>query len=288
MIPGPFEYHRPGSVDEALALLAQHGEDGRVIAGGHSLVPMMKLRLAEPAHLIDLRNLGELRGIREADGGLEIGAMTTQHEIVDSELLQALCPILRETALLIADPQVRYCGTLGGNVANGDPGNDMPAVMQCLGASYLLRNAGGAREVAARDFYEGAYFTALGEDEILTAVRIPRPPAGQGQAYEKLKRKVGDYATAAAAVVLSLDGGTCSQAAVALTNVGQTPIFVEAAGQALLGGPVDAAAIAEAARLAREAADPVEDLRGPADFKRHAAGVMVQRALERARDRAQA
>ena len=152
MIPGSFEYHRPSSVDEALALLAQHGEDGRVIAGGHSLVPMMKLRLAAPEHLIDLGRLSELRGIREADGRIEIGAMTTQHEIIASELLQAACPILRETAELIADPQVRYCGTLGGNVANGDPGNDMPAVMQCLGASYLLRNASGSREVPARDF----------------------------------------------------------------------------------------------------------------------------------------
>ena len=287
MIPGPFEYHRPGSVDEALALLARHGEDGRVIAGGHSLVPMMKLRLAAPAHLIDLRNLAELGGIREADGSLEIGAMTTQHEVIESELLQALCPILRETALMIADPQVRYCGTLGGNGANGDPGNDMPAVMQCLGASYLVRNAGGQREIPARDFYEGAYFTALGEDEILTAVRIPRPPEGQGQAYEKMKRKVGDYATAAA-VALSLDGGTCSQAAIALTNLGQTPIFAEAASQALVGSGLDEAAVAEAVRLAREAADPVEDLRGPADFKRHAAGVMVQRAVARARERASA
>ncbi len=288
MIPGSFDYHRPSSVDEALALLAQHGEEGRVIAGGHSLVPMMKLRLAAPEHLIDLGRLAELRGIREADGAIEIGAMTTQHEIVGSELLQAVCPILRETALLIADPQVRYCGTLGGNVANGDPGNDMPAVMQCLGATYQVRNAGGAREIPARDFYEGAYFTALSEDEILTAVRIPRPPAGQGQAYEKLKRKVGDYATAAAAVVLSLDGGSCSQAAIALTNVGQTPILAEAAAQALVGSSLDEAAVAEAVRLAKEATDPVEDLRGPADFKRHAAGVMVQRAVARARERASA
>ena len=286
MIPGPFEYHRPGSVDEALALLARHGEDGRVIAGGHSLVPMMKLRLAAPEHLIDLRNLAELRGIREAEGSLEIGAMTTQYEIIESELLQALCPILREAVVLIADPQVRYCGTLGGNVANGDPGNDMPAVMQCLGAGYLVRNASGQREIPARDFYEGAYFTALGEDEILTAVRIPCPPEGQGQAYEKLKRKVGDYATAAAAVVLSLDGGTCSQAAVALTNVGQTPIFAEAAARALVGTSLDEAAVAEAVRLAKEAADPVEDLRGPAEFKRHVAGVMVQRAVARAHARA--
>lgn len=288
MIPGSFEYHRPASVDEALSLLATHGEEGRLIAGGHSLVPMMKLRLAAPEHLIDLRDLADLRGVREAGGVIEIGAMTSQHEIVESELLQGLCPILRETAVLIADPQVRYCGTLGGNVANGDPGNDMPAVMQCLGASYLVRNASGEREIPARDFYEGAYFTALGEDELLTTVRIPQPPAGHGFAYEKLKRKVGDYATAAAAVVLTLDGGSCGQAAVALTNVGQTPIFVEAAGQALVGTGLDDAAITEAARLASEAADPVADLRGPPEFKRHTAGVMARRAIARARDRAAA
>lgn len=286
MIPGSFEYHRPASVDEAVALLAEHGDEGRVIAGGHSLVPMMKLRLAQPSHLVDLRDLAELRGIREAEGAIEIGAMTTQHELIESELLQGLCPILRETALMIADPQVRYCGTLGGNVANGDPGNDMPAVMQCLDASYRLHSSGGAREVAARDFYEGAYFTALAEGELLTAVRIPRPPAGQGYAYEKMKRKVGDYATAAAAVTLSLDGGSCSQAAIALTNLGQTPILAEAAEQALIGSRLDEVAIAEAARLAGEAADPVEDLRGPAAFKSHAAGVMARRAIERARDRA--
>ena len=288
MIPGPFEYHRPASVDEALSLLATHGEEGRVIAGGHSLVPMMKLRLAAPEHLIDLRDLADLRGIREGGGVIEIGAMTSQHEIIESELLRGLCPILRETAGLIADPQVRYCGTLGGNVANGDPGNDMPAVMQCLGASYLVRNASGEREIPARDFYEGAYFTALGEDELLTAVRIPQPPAGHGFAYEKLKRKVGDYATAAAAVVLTLDGGSCGQAAVALTNVGQTPIFAEAAGQALVGTSLDDTAIAAAARLASEAADPVADLRGPPEFKRHTAGVMTRRAIARARDRAAA
>ena len=267
-------------------MLAEHGDEGRVIAGGHSLVPMMKLRLAQPSHLVDLRDLAELRGIREAEGAIEIGAMTTQHELIESELLQGLCPLLRETALMIADPQVRYCGTLGGNVANGDPGNDMPAVMQCLDASYRLRGAGGEREVAARDFYEGAYFTALAEGELLTGVRIPRPPAGQGYAYEKMKRKVGDYATAAAAVTLSLDGGSCSQAAIALTNLGQTPILAEAAAQALVGSRLDEAAIAEAARLAGEATDPVEDLRGPAAFKSHAAGVMARRAIERARDRA--
>ena len=287
MIPAQFEYHRPKSIDEAVGLMSQHGDEGRVIAGGHSLVPMMKLRLAEPAHLIDLRDLDALKGIAATGGAIEIGAMTTQHEVLASDLLAEACPILREAVLVIADPQVRYCGTLGGNVANGDPGNDMPAVMQCLGAKYVLRGPNGEREVAARDFYEAAYFTAREDDELLTAVSIPMPPAGHGYAYEKLKRKVGDYATAAAAVVLTMSGGTCQSAAVALTNVGQTPLFVAAAGEALVGTQVDDGAISAAVEAAKGLAEPVADLRGPEDYRTHAAGVMVRRAIERALARAQ-
>ena len=286
MIPGAFEYHRPSSVDEAVALLSQHGDEGRVIAGGHSLIPMMKLRLAAPSQLIDLAAVDELRGIEVGEQSITIGAMTTQHELIQSDALTARCPILRETALLIADPQVRYCGTLGGNVANGDPGNDMPAVMQCLDASFRLQGPNGSREVAARAFYEAAYFTARADDELLTAVTIPTPAAGHGAAYEKQKRKVGDYATAAAAVVLTLSGGSCSSASVALSNVGQTPIHVPAAGQALEGSSLDAAAVAAAVEAARAAADPVSDLRGPADYRRHLAGVMVRRAVARAQQAA--
>ncbi|HKF61107.1 MAG TPA: FAD binding domain-containing protein, partial [Dongiaceae bacterium] len=189
MIPGSFAYHRPKSLAEAVGLLADLGEDARPLAGGHSLIPMMKLRLAAPEHLVDLRAIGELRGIRAEGSDILIGAMTTQHEVVASDLLAAKLPILKETSLLIADPQVRYVGTLGGNVANGDPGNDMPAVMIALGASYQLAGKGGERRVAAREFYQGAYFTALEAGEILTAIRIPVPPAGHGHAYEKLKRK---------------------------------------------------------------------------------------------------
>ncbi len=286
MIPGNFEYHRPGTVDEAVALLAQHGDEGRVIAGGHSLIPMMKLRLAAPSHLIDLRAVGGLDGIGEQGGTIAIGAMVTQHELVESELLTEACPILRETALLIADPQVRYCGTVGGNVANGDPGNDMPAVMICLGASYVLRGPGLERTVAAADYYEGAYFTVLDEGELLTEIRIPKPAPGHGYAYEKLKRKVGDYATAAAAVVLEMAGGQCSKASVTLTNVGQTPLLVEGAAAALVGTAVDEAAIAAAAQAAEETAEPVADMRGPEDYRKHVAGVMTRRAIERALTRA--
>src|SRR5262245_65992987 len=167
-------------------MLADLGEDARPLAGGHSLIPMMKLRLATPAHLIDLAGLADLKGIRSDGGDVVIGAMTTQHELAGSDLLADRIPILRETSLVIADPQVRYVGTLGGNVANGDPGNDMPAVMICLGASYHVTGKGGERRIPAREFYQGAYFTALEPGEILTAVRIPVPPAGHGSAYEKL------------------------------------------------------------------------------------------------------
>ena len=286
MIPAPFEYHRPRSLDEAIGLLAQHGEDARVVAGGHSLIPMMKLRLAKPEHLVDLQGLDELRGIRSEPDAIVIGALATQHELIGSEMLATRCPIVRETALQIADPQVRYCGTLGGNVANGDPGNDMPAVMVALGATYRIKGRRGERDVPAREFYEGAYSTALREGEILVSVRIPMPADRHGSAYEKQKRKVGDYATAAAAVVLTISGGACTSAAIALTNVADTPLFAKHAGEAVVGTAVDKAAISEAVRRAQRITSPSPDGRGPADFRTHVAGVMVRRALSRAKERA--
>ncbi|MFQ5775107.1 MAG: FAD binding domain-containing protein [Kiloniellaceae bacterium] len=286
MVPGSFDYHRPRSLDEAVSLLAQFGEEGRVLAGGHSLIPMMKLRLAQPAHLIDLQGVPELRGIAQVGEAIHIGAMTTQAEILASEALAEVCPILREAAAQIADPQVRSLGTIGGNVANGDPGNDMPAVMMCLDAAYALRGPQGERIVAARAFYEGTFATALKDGEVLTQVRIPLPPAGHGYAYEKLKRKVGDYATAAAAAILALDGGACRRAAIALTNVAPTPLYAAAAGAALEGTAVDAGAVDEAAARAVAITDPVADLRGPVEFRRHAAGVMTRRAIEKALSRA--
>jgi carbon-monoxide dehydrogenase medium subunit len=287
MIPGRYDYHRPASVAEATALLASLGEEARPIAGGHSLIPMMKLRLAQPGHLVDIGRLDELKGIREEAGAVVIGAGVSQHELIASELLTARLPILHETALLIADPQVRYCGTLGGNVANGDPGNDMPAVMQCLDAAYLLAGPdGGRREVPARAFYEAAYVTALCPGELLTAIRIPIPSAGHGWAYEKLKRKIGDYATAAAAIVLTLEGGKVSTASVALTNLADTPLWIEAAGQALVGTTADEAAARRAAEIACGMVSPGSDTRGPAEYRTAVAGVMVARAIARARSRA--
>ncbi len=286
MIPGAFDYHRPSTVAEAVTLLADAGEDGRVLAGGHSLIPMMKLRMATPETLIDLRHIDELRGIDENGGTITIGAMTTQAEMIASGLLADVCPILRETALQIADPQIRNLGTIGGNVANGDPGNDLPALMQALDAAYVIAGKSGSREVAARDFYEAAYFTALQDGEVLTAIRIATPPAGHGWAYEKQKRKIGDYATAAAAVLLTMSGGKCASASIALTNVGDTPLFAEAAGAALAGTDLGADAVNAAVAAAEAIAEPAEDGRGPVDFRIKVAGQMVRRGIARAASRA--
>lgn len=286
MIPGSFSYHSPATVEEAVGLLANLGEDARPLAGGHSLLPMMKLRLAPLDHLVDLGQIAALKGINHEDEALVIGAMTTQADLLASDLVAGHCPIIQETAAQIADPQVRYLGTLGGNVANGDPANDMPAVMQCLDASYVLTGGGGTREVKARDFYEGAFFTKLVDGEILTAVRIPIPAAGHGYAYEKLKRKIGDYATAAAAVVLTMSGGTCKTASIALTNLGETPLFAAEAAAALVGSSLDQAAVGRAVGLAEGITAPASDGRGPADYRTKMGGVMVRRALERALARA--
>ena len=287
MIPGSFAYHRPASVKEAVALLAALGDGARAIAGGHSLIPMMKLRLATPDHLVDLAGVADLKGIRADGNDIVIGAMTTQHDMIGSDLLASKIPIIRETSLVIADPQVRYVGTLGGNVANGDPGNDMPAVMLCLGATYHVAGKGGERRIAAREFYQGAYFTALEPGEILTAIRIPVPASGHGYAYQKLKRKIGDYATAAAAVVLAMTGkGEVGSASIGLTNVAETPLWAEDAGKILVGSKLDAATLKKAVAAAEAIASPASDTRGPKQYRIKMAGVMLARALARAQERA--
>ena len=283
MIPGAFIYHRPSSVREASGLLAQFGDDGRAIAGGHSLIPMMKLRLATPGHLVDLAGIADLKGVRADGNDIVIGAMTTQHELIGSDLLATKIPILRETSLQIADPQVRYVGTLGGNVANGDPGNDMPAVMLCLNATYHVTGKGGERRIPAREFYQGAYFTAIEAGDVLTAVRIPVPPAGHGSAYEKLKRKVGDYATAAAAVILAVSGGKVASCSIGLTNVAETPLWAEDAAKILTGSSLDAATVKRAVAAAEAITAPSSDARGPAAYRTKMAGVMLTRALVRAK-----
>jgi len=286
MIPGAFSYHRPANLADAVKLLSDLGEDARPLAGGHSLVPMMKLRLASPAHLVDLHGIAGLKGIRRDGNSLVIGAMTTQHELLVSEEIARSVPILQEAALLIADPQVRYRGTIGGNVANGDPGNDMPALMMTLGAAYRLEGPGGAREVAAADFYQGAYFTALEPGEILTAISLPVPAAGHGHAYEKLKRKVGDYATAAAAVVLTMSAGKVATCVVGLTNLHETPLLAADAAKAVIGTSLDAAALKQAAAAAEAIMSPAADARGPVEYRKHVGGIMVARALQRAASRA--
>jgi carbon-monoxide dehydrogenase medium subunit len=286
VIPGAFAYHRPKSVTEAVGLLAQFGDEGRALAGGHSLIPMMKLRLAAPAHVVDLAGIADLKAIHTDGNDIVIGAMVTQHELIGSDLLSAKLPILRETALEIADPQVRYVGTLGGNVANGDPGNDMPAVMLCLNATYHVTGKNGERRIAARDFYQGAYFTALEAGDVLTGVRITPPPAGHGYAYEKLKRKIGDYATAAAAVVLTLSGGKVASCAIGLTNVGETPLWAEEAARILTGSALDAGTVRRAVAAAEAITAPAADARGPAHYRTKMAGVMLARALARAKARA--
>lgn len=286
MIPGSFNYHRPATISDAVKLLAALGDDARPIAGGQSLIPMMKLRLATPEHLVDLDGIEDLRGIRRDGNAVTIGAMTTQHEIVTSDAIAKALPILCETSLLIADPQVRYRGTMGGNVANGDPGNDMPALMMTLGASYRIDGPKGQRQVAATDFYQGAYFTALEAAEILTAISIPVPAAGHGYAYEKLKRKIGDYATAAAAVVLTMSGGKVATCAIGLTNLSETALLAENAARAVVGTALDPATLKKAAAAATSIMAPVADARGPVEYRKHVGGIMVMRALQRAAARA--
>ena len=285
MIPGSFSYHRPATVADAVKLLSDLGDEARALAGGHSLVPMMKLRLATPGHLVDLHGVAGLKGIRRDGGNIVILAMTTQHDLLASDEIGKSLPILHEAALLIADPQVRYRGTIGGNVANGDPGNDMPALMITLGASYRLEGPSGAREVLAADFYQGAYFTALEPSEILTAISIAVPAAGHGYAYEKLKRKVGDYATAAAAVVLTMSGGKVASCSIGLTNVAETPLWAEEAAKILIGSTLDAATVKKAVAAAEAITAPATDARGPAHYRTKMAGVMLTRALARAKSK---
>ena len=284
MIPAAFEYYRPKDMDGVLAILQEHGDDARVMAGGHSLIPMMKLRMADIPHLIDLQGVDGMSEIEVGSDSIRIGAMVTQAQIIDDAALATAAPILREAALQIADPQVRYMGTIGGNVANGDPGNDMPGLMQCMDAKFTVVGPNGERQIAARAFYEAAYMTAREDDEVLTHVSIPLPKGGF--AYEKQKRKIGDYATAAAAVQIVKQGGTCVSASIAMTNLSDTPIYSEASGAALVGTSVDDTTLKSAVAAMLGDIDPTDDNRGPVAFKNHVAGIILRRAIERAWSRA--
>ena len=287
MIPGAFDYVAPGTLPEAIALLQQHGEDAKILAGGHSLIPLMKLRLAQPATLIDINHIAGLAYIKEQSGELRIGALTREAELDASELVRTRYPLLADTARVIADPLVRNMATVGGNLAHADPANDHPATMLAYGASVVAVGPSGERVIPIADFFTGLFATALAPDEILTEIRIPAPQPRSGGAYVKLERKVGDYATAAVAAQITLDaGGACSYAGIGLTAVGATPIKATGAEAALRGQPLTDEAIRAAAQLAADESDPTADLRGPVEYKRAMVKELTKRALTRARERA--
>jgi carbon-monoxide dehydrogenase medium subunit len=286
VIPHPFEYHAPTSLPDAIALMGRYGDEAKFLAGGHSLLPMMKLRFAQPGHLIDLGKIPDLKGISQVGNEIHIGAMTTENELVWSKLLAEKAPLLVEGARLISDPQVRYKGTVGGDISHGDPGNDHPALMLALDASFVLKGPKGERVVKADGFFLGLYSTLMEPGEILTAIRVPIPAPGTGWAYEKLKRKIGDFATAAAAVLLKMKGPVVESVSIALTNLGATPLKASAAEAFLRGKKLDEAALQEAARLAMSICDPAPDQRGDAQYKTAMAGEMTRRALLSAHSRA--
>ncbi|HEX2440159.1 MAG TPA: xanthine dehydrogenase family protein subunit M [Methylomirabilota bacterium] len=287
MIPAAFEYHTPGSVGEATALLARLGEDAKVLSGGQSLIPLMKLRLTTPRHVVDINGIQGLDGLREADGFLRIGALVREADLEESSLVRSRYPLLHDTCKVIADPLVRNLATLGGNLAHGDPANDHPATMLALGAEVVAVGPRGERRIPITSFFTGPFATALAGDEILVEIRVPVPPARSGGAYLKLERKVGDFATAAVAVQLTLSAaGTVENAGIGLTNVGLTPIKATAAEAALRGQRLDATTIKHAAAQAAAAAQPAEDLRGSVEYKRDLIRVLTGRALRRAAERA--
>lgn len=285
MIPGEFHYHQASSVDDAITLLNRF-EDAKIVAGGHSLLPMMKLRMAEPAHLIDLNGLPELKQIRLDGDAISIGAMCTENELIRSELLQARCPLIVEAARLIADPQVRSRATIGGDIAHGDPGNDHPALMLATDAEFIINGPNGERRAAANGFFLGTYWTGLEESELLTTIRIPAFAPGTGYGFNKIKRKTGDYATAGASVVLNLEAGQIRHIRIALTNVGPTALRAEAAEQLLLGQSPDQALLQSAAEAAMAVCEPVADLSGDVQYKTAMAGEMTRRSLRDALNRA--
>jgi len=287
MIPAAFDYHRAASLEEAVALLGRHGGEAKVLSGGMSLLPMLKLRLGSFSHLVDIGRIPGLDYVREEGGFLRIGANTRQAALERSELIRGKYPALADAVPLIADPLVRNRATIGGNIANGDPGNDQPAIALALGASFVLRGPKGERSVPANQFYKALYTTALAPDEILTEVRIPVPPPHSGGAYQKLKRKTGDFAAAAVAVQLTLNGnGAVERAGIALTNVAPTPVEAPQAAKFLAGKKADEKVIAEAARLAAAAGSPSADRRGSVEYKREMTRVLTARALRKALQRA--
>lgn len=287
MIPAPFDYHVAETVPEAVALLAQYGEDAKILAGGQSLLPMLKLRLARVPHIVDISRIAGLEYIKEEDGFLKIGGGTREVTLERSDVIQKY-PILLDTAAVIADPLVRNRATVGGNLAHGDPGNDHPATMLALGALVVAVGPRGERIIPVDNFFTGIFTTALNIDEVLTEIRIPIPEPRSGGAYVKLERKVGDYATAASAVQVTLGAnGEITRVGIGLTNLGPTPIKAVDAERSLRGRAPDDVTITEAARLAAQATTPSADRRGEVDYKQAMAQVLTARALRKAIQRAE-
>ena len=287
MIPAPFDYHAPGSLAEAIGLLQQHGDDAKVLSGGQSLLPLLKLRLASAVHLVDIGRIPGLEYIKEEAGYLKIGGRTRESALERSDVIKAKYPILHDTALVIADPLVRNRATVGGNLAHADPANDHPATMLALGAEVVATGPRGERVIPIGQFFTGIFATALAPGEILTEIRIPAPPPRSGGAYVKLERKVGDFATAASAAQVTIGAdGKVARAGIALTAAGPTPIKATAAEQFFQGKVPDAAAIAQASKLASDATSPSEDRRGSVEYKREMARVLTARALATAVARA--
>ena len=286
MIPPPFDYYAPNSVSDAIGMLKQYGSEAKILSGGMSLIPLMKLRLAEPTHLIDINRISGLDDIKEADGFLRIGALVREVDLEKSELIRSKYPLLLDTTLVIADPLVRNRATIGGNLAHGDPANDHPATMLALEAEIVAAGPKGERKIPVTSFFTGLFTTALNSDEILTEIRIPIPPPGSAGAYFKLERKVGDFATAGVAAQLTVGkGDICERAGIGLTNVGMTPIKAKRAEEALRGKKIDAESIKRAALLAAQESEPTADLRGSEEYKRDLVRVLTIRALSRAFER---
>ena len=287
MIPATFDYAAPESLEEAFALLEQHGDEAKILAGGHSLIPMMKLRFASPEFLIDINNIPGLSYIKEEDGYLKIGAMTREAELEAAKIIHDKYPIFLDATKLIADPQVRNMGTIGGNIAHGDAANDHPAVLMALRAEVIISSAESHRSVPIDEFFYGFYMTAVQPNEILTEIRIPIPGAGTGSAYHKLERKVGDYATAGVAVQLTLDkNGVCTYAGIGLTNVNPTPMRAARSEEVLVGHKPDAERIELAGQYASEDCSPSSDLRGDEEYKRAMVKVLAKRMITKAIERA--
>jgi len=287
MIPASFEYLRPKTVSEAIGLLQQHGDEAKILSGGQSLIPMMKLRLARPPYLIDINRIPGLSYVKEEGGYLKIGGLTREAELEASPVVRSKYSIIVDTAHVIADPQVRNLATVGGNLAHGDPANDHPATMLALGAQVVATGPKGERIIPVENFFLSLFSTALKPDEILTEIRIPIPPPRSGGAYFKLERKVGDFATAAVAVQITLDDqGVCQKAGIGLTNVGPTPVKARKAEDFLRGKKLDDADIKQAAQLAADESAPTADLRGPVEYKKGMVKELAKRALSRARERA--